>query len=100
MNHIYPPEPVLSPPEPFETYDERAEAELHYMQHDTPLDTFAKNLGEAMAFEDLSRLALLLRRRDPAAVRDEIARMFDSYWSGQIKGRLDQERRQYEREAA
>lgn len=91
MNSIYPPEPCLSPPEPVETYDERAEAELHYMQHNSALADFAKDLGEALAFEDLSRLALLMRGKDAAAVRDEIARMFDGYWSRQIKARLPAE---------
>ncbi len=87
MNHTYPMQPVQSPPEE-DPAAARAEAQLHYQTYDTPLATFAADLSEAMAFENLEQLALLLRKSD-AGILDELWRMFDSYWSRVIRNRIE-----------
>jgi hypothetical protein len=102
MNHVYLAEPCLSPPPPTfaALLEGQVEAEVHYQRHDAPALDFERALAEALGDQCLDKLALYLRRRDRAAVFDEIERLFDLHWSRSIRNRLEGEVRARKASAA
>ena len=89
MNSIYPPEPASCPPDPLpDSIGEAIESELEYRTRHQPLALYADQLGEAFGDDGLGNLPLLLREGTDAEVRNEIMRLFDSYWSRRIRNTM------------
>lgn len=99
MNHIYPPEPALCPPEPIpDRIGEAVDSEIEYRTRHQALALYADQLGEAFSEDGLGDLPRLLRDGTDAEVRAEIERLFDSYWSRQLRRQMQAEEDKLRRE--
>lgn len=73
-------------PEPIpDRIGEAVESELEYRTRHQPLALYADQIGEAMGDDGVGNLPLLLREGTDAEVRNELCRIFDSYWSRRIR---------------
>lgn len=80
----------------------KIDAELEYMRNHTSLVEYARYLSEAIGDTTLIPLALLLRiggNNADAEVRAEIERIFNNYWTRQIRRRIENEARKYREES-
>ena len=93
-NPIYPPEPASCPPEPLTDHiGEAVESELEYRTKHQPLALYADQLGEALGDDGVGELPLLLREGTDSEVRNELCRLFDSYWSRRIRRTMETQER-------